>query len=43
MPTEIETCEELQVGDFFEDCAYHPCLCIGTGMGCVQGISLVDG
>ena len=33
----------LKPGDFYEDCAYHPCLCIGTDMGMVEGISLVDG
>jgi hypothetical protein len=43
MPIPIRDCEELSVGDFYEDCAYHPCLCIGTSMGTVDGISLVDG
>lgn len=43
MPTPIEDCSELHPGDYYEDCAYHPCLCISIGPGTVQGISLVDG
>jgi hypothetical protein len=30
-------------GDIYEDCAYHPCLCIGSDEGTVWGISLIDG
>ena len=30
-------------GQIYEDCAYHPCLCVGTGEGQVWGISLIDG
>lgn len=43
MPIPLQLADELHPGDFYEDCAYHPCLCIGTGMGMVEGISLVDG
>jgi hypothetical protein len=43
MPILLGDAEELQSGDFYEDCAYHPCLCTGTNMGMVEGISLVDG
>ena len=43
MPIPIKSEEELEVGDFFEDCAYHPCLVVTKGNGTVQGISLVDG
>jgi hypothetical protein len=43
MPVSVKDAGELQPGDFYEDCAYHPRLCIGTGMGTVEGISLVDG
>jgi len=43
MPILLADAEELRPGDFYEDCAFHPCLCTGTGMGMVEGISLVDG
>jgi hypothetical protein len=43
MPIPVKNADELQPGDFYEDCAYHPCLCISSGMGMVDGISLVDG
>lgn len=43
MPTLIESSDEIRPGDFFEDCAYHPCLCVSSGAGVVDGISLVDG
>jgi len=43
MPISIKIAEELHAGDFYEDCAYHPCLCVRTGIGMVEGISLVDG
>jgi hypothetical protein len=43
MPIPVKSADELQLGDFYEDCAYHPCLCIGSGMGTVDGVSLVDG
>jgi hypothetical protein len=28
MPKPIKSEKDIKVGDFFEDCAYHPCLCI---------------
>jgi hypothetical protein len=42
---------DIRPGDFFEDCAYHPCLCTSAGFTSkrefrkddVEGISLVDG
>lgn len=47
MPIHVSEPGELQVGDFFEDCAYHPCLCIEVGdsedVAGVYGISLVNG
>ena len=43
MPIKVQTADQIQPGDFYEDCAYHPCLCVSTGMGMVNGISLVDG
>lgn len=34
----------LRPGQFYEDCGYHPCLCIAVEEdGEVRGISLVDG
>ena len=43
MPIPVHEGDELLAGEFYEDCAYHPCLCIRTAMGMVEGISLVDG
>jgi hypothetical protein len=31
------------VGDNYEDCAYHPCLCTGAADEELSGISLIDG
>ena len=33
----------IQIGDYYEDCAYHPCLCIHAEGDEIMGISLVDG
>lgn len=33
----------ISPGEIYEDCAFHPCLCVGTGDGEVWGISLIDG
>jgi hypothetical protein len=43
MPIEIRSIDEIEPGDYYEDCAFHPCLCVSKGMGMVDGISLVDG
>jgi hypothetical protein len=47
MPKRIKTEKDIRVGDFFEDCAFHPCLCVAVGPEGdphgVEGISLVDG
>src|SRR4051812_23616468 len=43
MPIPVKTTSELKPGDYYEDCAYHPCLCVSSGEGTVHGISLVDG
>ena len=43
MPIVLESADEIHPGEFYEDCAYHPCLCVRTGMGMLEGISLVDG
>jgi len=33
----------IEPGQIYEDCAFHPCLCLGSGDGYVWGISLIDG
>jgi hypothetical protein len=43
MPIEIRSIDEIEPGDYYEDCAFHPCLCVSKSMGTVDGISLVDG
>lgn len=45
MPIEGLQTGDIQPGDLYEDCFYHPCLCIGVEEGglAVWGISLVDG
>lgn len=47
MPKPIKSEQEIRVGDFYEDCAFHPCLCTSVGADGdedgVEGISLVDG
>ena len=36
---------ELSIGDIYEDCDYHPCLCVSidTDLDEISGISLIDG
>jgi hypothetical protein len=43
MPKEINSPEEIQPGDIYEDSAYHPCLCIGINGYEIWGVSLIDG
>ena len=45
MPEELTSETSLKPGDFYEDCAYHPCLCISTDReeDNISGISLIDG
>jgi len=33
----------IKPGDIYEDCAYHPCLCVGATEHDVWGVSLIDG
>ncbi|MCC6737872.1 MAG: GNAT family N-acetyltransferase [Planctomycetia bacterium] len=46
-PAPVTRPEDLRPGELFEDCRYHPCLCIESGAphdrDAVYGISLVDG
>ncbi len=41
----IVSAGQIQVGDYFESCSFHPCVCIEvdeTGRN-IEGISLIDG
>ena len=38
-----EKTESIQPGDFYEDCFFHPCLCVSAENGELTGVSLVDG
>jgi hypothetical protein len=42
MPTPITSSADIAPGDFYEDCAYHPCLCLRVLDDEVSGVSLVD-
>lgn len=35
--------ETFQPGDIYEDCAFHPCLCVKVDGDSISGISLIDG
>jgi len=45
MPIPIETYAQIKLGDYYEDCAYHPCICVKINAEDdeILGISLVDG
>jgi hypothetical protein len=43
MATDVKSSTDIRPGDFYEDCSYHPCLCIRVDDDEVSGISLVDG
>jgi hypothetical protein len=45
MPHEINTTSDLRPGDYYEDCAYHPCVCVSVNPEAdeILGISLIDG
>lgn len=34
---------KIKVGDIYEDCNYHPCLCTISKGDYLEGISLIDG
>lgn len=34
---------KIRIGDIFESCGYHPCICVENDGYDVVGISLVDG
>jgi len=47
MPKHITSENEIRVGDYYEDCAFHPCLGISVSAendpDGIEGISLVNG
>ena len=45
MPTLVKSYSEIKRGDFYEDCAFHPCICtsVNAENDEILGISLVDG
>ena len=43
MPVIIKKPSDLSAGEIYEDCSYHPCLCVSVDTDEIQGISLVDG
>jgi hypothetical protein len=54
MPKQINSPEEIKIGDFYEDCGFQPCLCVEKGdtsvsnpnsrcVDSLRGISLVTG
>jgi len=43
MAEKITNLGQLQLGEIYEDCDYHPCLCIRVDGYEVFGISLIDG
>jgi hypothetical protein len=38
MPTDVLSESDIRPGDFYEDCFYHPCLCIRVLDDEVSGI-----
>jgi len=45
MPKNIHSAGDIRPGEFYEDCAFHPCLCTRSSEEDdeISGISLVDG
>src|SRR5688572_5289037 len=49
MPTKLTSPKDLAPGDYYEDCSYHPCLCMEVDIcdegrdAMISGVSLVDG
>ena len=43
MPTLINVSTDIRPGEYYEDCAFHPCLCTRVDDDEINGISLVDG
>lgn len=43
MPTPVNIPKDIRPGDYYEDCSFHPCLCIRVDDDELLGVSLVDG
>ncbi len=47
MPIPISSNEDIAIGEYYEACNFHPCLCTSQGGdysgNAIEGISLVDG
>ena|SRR5882724_2632199 len=43
MPTPVNIPKDIRPGDYYEDCYFHPCLCIGVDDDELLGVSLVNG
>jgi hypothetical protein len=43
MPTPVNNPTDIKPGDYYEDCAFHPCLCIRVDSDELLGVSLIDG
>jgi hypothetical protein len=39
----VSPIDKITVGGIYEDCSFHPCLCILIQGDDIEGISLVDG
>ena len=43
MPTPIHSPGDISPGELYEDCSFHPCLCLRVDGDEISGVSLVDG
>jgi len=43
MPEKITSQGQLLPGEIYEDCRFHPCVCITVDDNILTGISLIDG
>ena len=43
MPTAVNIPKDISPGDYYENCFFHPCLCIRVDDDELLGVSLVDG
>ena len=43
VPTPIRVPGDISPGELYEDCSFHPCLCLTADGYDISGVSLVDG